>query len=185
METSGVLENLQAESADPTAEGSAGRDVAALYDDCAASLYRYLLTLLGHVGDAEDAVQEAFLGLMRRGGLRGIRDPRAYLFQAARRQALQVLRRRRRRDKESAAAEVTWIDTDAGLSGSHELALDIDRAMRQLSLEQREMIALKLSEGLSFREIAEVMGIPLNTAASRYRRALARLRELLEEGDGR
>jgi RNA polymerase sigma-70 factor (ECF subfamily) len=45
------------------------------------------------------------------------------------------------------------------------------------------VIALKLGEDLTFREIAQALGIPKNTAASRYRLALARLRALLEGGE--
>jgi RNA polymerase sigma-70 factor (ECF subfamily) len=56
----------------------------------------------------------------------------------------------------------------------------VQRALGRLPLEQREVIALKLSEDLSFREIGQVLRIPANTAASRYRLALGRLRALLE-----
>jgi RNA polymerase sigma-70 factor (ECF subfamily) len=183
MDASRVLENLRVRAG----EGAAGRtgevDVAAMYDIHAPSLYRYLVTMLGQVSDAEDALQEVFLGVMRRRVLRGIRDPKAYLWRAARSQALLVLRRRRRRDRERAAAALTWIDPDGGTPDVRELALDVDRALRQLPLEQREVMALRLGEDLTFREIAEVLAIPQNTVSSRYRRGLARLRALLEEGD--
>jgi RNA polymerase sigma-70 factor (ECF subfamily) len=184
MDAARVLENPRAKEGDRAAVAarSSETDVAALYDAHAVSLYRYLLTMLGRVSDAEDALQEVFLGVMRRRRRGGIRNPRAYLWRAAHMQALQVLRRRRRRDRECAAAELTWID--ASQAEDPDLALDIDRAIRRLPPEQREVIALRIGEGLTFREVAEVLGIPLNTASSRYRRALARLRESLEEGDG-
>jgi RNA polymerase sigma-70 factor (ECF subfamily) len=182
METSRVLDGTQARSAKRSGQGAEAADLAALYDTHSGPLYRYLVSLLGHVSDAEDALQEVFLGVMRRGGLRGIRDARAYLLQAARRQALQALRGRRGRERQAAAAEISWIDTDAALGDGRELALDIDRALRQLPLEQREAVGLKLGEELTLREIAEALDIPLSTAASRCRRALVRLRELLKEG---
>jgi RNA polymerase sigma-70 factor (ECF subfamily) len=64
-----------------------------------------------------------------------------------------------------------------------EIAIDIDRALRRLPAEQREVILLKLSEDLTFREIAELLGLPRATAASRYRLALERLRSILGSGD--
>jgi RNA polymerase sigma-70 factor (ECF subfamily) len=182
MDASRVLENLRVRAGEGAAGRAASVDVAALYDTHAAALYRYLVTMLGQASDAEDALQEVFLGIMRRRSPRGIRDPKAYLWCAARSQALQILRRRRKRDRERAAAALTWIDPDAGTPDVRELALDVDRALRQLPLEQREVIALRLGEDLTFREIAGVLGIPQNTVSSRYRRALARLRALLEEG---
>jgi RNA polymerase sigma-70 factor (ECF subfamily) len=78
---------------------------------------------------------------------------------------------------------VSWIDLNACKPGDSELAVDVDRALRQLPPEQRAVVALKLSEDLTFREIGQALGIPKNTAASRYRLALARLRALLESGE--
>lgn len=158
------------------------RDLAEVYDAYSRALYRYLLAMLRVEHDAEDAMQELFCSLARV-DLRRVEDLRAYLFQAARRQALMVLRARRRHDREAAAAQVSWLDPDACRPDDRALALDIDRALVSLPTEQREVIALHLCDGFSFREIAQLCGIPQNTAASRYRLALARLREMLKGGD--
>jgi RNA polymerase sigma-70 factor (ECF subfamily) len=179
METSGVLDRgrttarKQAKAADGRAE------LAEVYDDHAAAVYRYLLTLLLDTQDAEDALQEVFLGILRRRGKPNIENMQAYLFRAARNQALMVLRKRRNQDRRSAAATVCWIDVDACAQHDREVAIDIARALQQLPLEQREVIALKLGEDLTFAEIGKALGISQNTAASRYRLALARLRRLL------
>jgi RNA polymerase sigma-70 factor (ECF subfamily) len=59
-------------------------------------------------------------------------------------------------------------------------------ALGRLPDEQREVILLKVQEDLTFKEIAAVCGVSGNTAASRYRYGLARLRESLEiDHDGR
>ncbi|MEI8197916.1 MAG: sigma-70 family RNA polymerase sigma factor, partial [Phycisphaerae bacterium] len=55
----------------------------------------------------------------------------------------------------------------------------LENALRRLPPEQREVIQLKFYEQLTFAQIADILGIPPNTAASRYRYALAHLRELL------
>ena len=155
-------------------------DLSAIYDAHATALYRYLATLLGNAEEAEDALQEVFLNLARRPRRDHIRDLRPYLFRAAHNQAIMAMRRRKRSEE---MAAISWIDLETCETGDRELVIDIDLAVRQLPPAQREVIALKLGEDLTFREIAQALGIPRNTAASRYRLALARLRVLLEGGE--
>jgi len=155
--------------------------LAAIYDAHAGALYRYLVSFLGNPEEAEDALQEVFLNLARRPQRGHIRDLRPYLFRAAHNQAIVFLRRRKRHEEMPVA--VSWIDLEACKPSDCELALDVDRVLRQLPPEQRAVIALKLGEDLTFREVAQVLGIPKNTAASRYRLAIARLRALLEGGE--
>ncbi len=57
----------------------------------------------------------------------------------------------------------------------------VQAAMAQLPADQREVLTLKIWGELTFREIAETLGEPLNTVASRYRYALKMLRNVLEE----
>ncbi|HXI51758.1 MAG TPA: sigma factor-like helix-turn-helix DNA-binding protein, partial [Candidatus Saccharimonadales bacterium] len=52
-------------------------------------------------------------------------------------------------------------------------------ALAELPTEQRAVVHLKLWEGLTFEAIAEALGLPLNTAASRYRYAIDKLRQRL------
>lgn len=178
MESDRVCQKLR--SAGSAGAAREAPDVGALYDAHAGAIYRYPLALLGAPEESEDALQEVFLGLLRRTGEIMLANPQAYLFRAARNQALMVLRRRRRRQ---ATAGLSWVDPQACGPTARELAIDLDRALRQLPPEQAEVIALKLGEGLAFREIAKILEIPMNTAASRYRLAVTRLRRLLEGGD--
>jgi RNA polymerase sigma-70 factor (ECF subfamily) len=183
METSRLLQRAHARTEEQSGE-QAGVDLAAIYDAYAAPLYRYLLALLPRPEEAEDALQEVFLGVLRRTGRGRISDLRAYLFRAARNQAFMVLRKRRTREKTlEAVMALSWIDLEECAPGQREAAIDIDRALRQLPAEQREIISLKLAEDLTFREVAEVLGLPRATAASRYRLALERLRSILAGGD--
>jgi len=55
----------------------------------------------------------------------------------------------------------------------------IEAALRKLPPDQREVLHLKVYENKTFRQIEELIGIPLNTAASRYRYAIDKLREIL------
>jgi RNA polymerase sigma-70 factor (ECF subfamily) len=64
-----------------------------------------------------------------------------------------------------------------------EQARDLNRAIAQLAYEQREVIMLHLRGGMKFREIAGMQGISINTAKSRYRYGLEKLRTLLSDGE--
>ena len=165
METSRVLEAADMKRGE-RAVSARPVDLGEAYDTYAAPLYRYLLTLVGSQEDAEDALQEVFLAVGRK-GLQHIRDVQPYLLQTARRQAISLLRKRRRRAREpEVAAQLSWID--------------IGRALQSLPPDQREVVVLHLSEGFTFGEIASLCGISGNTAASRYRLALGKLREALK-----
>ncbi len=185
MEISRLLQRAHARTGEQARE-DASVDFASVYDAYAAPLYGYLLALLPRPEDAEDALQEVFLGMLRRTGRGPIGDLRAYLFRAARNQAFVALRKRRTRQKTlEAVAALSWIDLEAFDATQREVAIDIDRALRRIPAEQREIIALKLSGDLTFREVGEVLGIPTATAGSRYRLALGRLRSILAGGDDR
>lgn len=180
MDTGRVERQLGTGTWGQAREGEIERELAAIYDAYSGSLYRYLLALLSRAEDAEDALQEVFVGLLRRRGRGEIENLQAYLFRAARNQALTIRRRQKKRERESAAAARSWIDVEACDPEAREMAIEIDRCLPRLPAEQREVMVLRLSEGLTFREIAELLGLPLNTATSRYRLGLTKLRALLE-----
>ena len=153
---------------------------AEAYDRYAASLYRTLKTLLLSSADAEDALQEVFVGIATSRNAR-IRDLRAYLFVAARNEAFRVLRRRKRESPLSEHA----LDESYFLEGSADKTLAPDRQtqyhdwaglLARLPLEQREIIALKVWEEMTFVEIARIVRVSPNTVMSRYRYGIERLR---------
>ncbi len=158
-----------------------GREEAfvALYDRFASSLLRVAVRLLGSQQDAEDAVQEVFVGVVRvRARLPKVENLRAYLFATLRRAAARLVAARRERvlspeqEQALAAPEAKGVDS--------EQAVRLERALRMLPSEQREIVALKIEGALTFAEIAGVLAISPNTAASRYRYALEKLRAALE-----
>src|SRR3954469_7280897 len=139
---------------------------------------------------AEDLVQEAFVRFWRTRDR--VSEPVAYLFGCLRGCGLERLRgERRRRDRETVAAvpahkadEMKWFcPFDA--AARDERRRQIESALATLPPEQREVVTMKLWGGLSFPQIGEAVGIPADTAASRYRYALAKLREQLAEQPSR
>jgi RNA polymerase sigma-70 factor (ECF subfamily) len=70
-----------------------------------------------------------------------------------------------------------WLNHRAG---DRDAALALQEAMRALPEEQMEIVVMRIWGGMTLEEAAETIGVPLNTAASRYRYALAKLREQLK-----
>lgn len=147
-----------------------------LYDHFGPQCYRYALGMLGRAEAAEDALQELFLELARaRGRLGPVRSGRAYLFAMLRHAVWRRLRRSRERSGEPAA--VFERPLPSGIPES--AALDVESALAGLPAEQREVVVLKIYQDMTFAEIADATRVSQNTAASRYRYAIERLRELL------
>lgn len=137
------------------------------------------------LADAEDVVQEAFVRFWRhQRGLGG--EPQALLFTSIRRAAFDLARRNQRRADREERADGGREETESlfePLAEADDRRLAIEAALRRLPAEQREVLTLKIWGELTFEEIARQLDIPLNTAASRYRYALAALRKELTAAD--
>lgn len=154
-----------------------------IYDRYAASLYRLLNALLDSSVDAEDALQEVFVALATCRVSR-IRNLKSYLFVSARHQAFTLLRRRKR---EPSFEDVTVLEIAAPQNMSGESAnagQDWYALLARLPLEQREVIALKVWEEMTFADIAQVVRASPNTVMSRYRYGIERLRKWCQEENG-
>jgi RNA polymerase sigma factor (sigma-70 family) len=171
------------------AEGR-GDAFAALYDRFGRALFQVALGMLGSRQDAEDAVQDMFVSLVRaRQRLADVDNLRAYLFASLRHAALKLSAARQWATRSLLARGEAKRDcTDlnsipAPESGSIEIdrSVRLEQALDRLPPEQRELVALKVDGGLTFLEIASLLGISANTAAGRYRYALEKLRAALEE----
>jgi RNA polymerase sigma-70 factor (ECF subfamily) len=152
------------------------RDVARLYDEYGASLYRYALVLLTDAAAAEDVVHQVFSAVMQPG--RGpIEQPDRYLRRAVRNECYSWLRRQSTQQEHSPFLEP--VDgTSPAASAEERLALET--GLRMLPPEQRDVIYWHVYEGRTFREIAEEQDESINTIASRYRYALGRLKAWLD-----
>jgi len=154
--------------------------------DAAHNLARWLM---GNPSDAEDVVQEAYLrALTGAGRFRG-GDERAWLLTIVRNGCYSSHRRRRVRQAED-FDETRHGDPDATPS-PEQLALEgetsrrVQSAVEGLALEFREVIVLREFEGLSYKEIADVVAAPIGTVMSRLSRARAQLQAALALDGGR
>ena len=148
-------------------------EVRRLYDQHGPALVLYARSFVADGSTAEDVVHGVFLKLLR--GKQVVSDvPAAYLYRAVKNAALNM-RRDRSRDAALPEREI-WFshrehDPDA--------AFALQQALQELPDEQREVVVMRIWSGMTLEEVAGATNVPLNTAASRYRYALANLREKL------
>jgi len=152
---------------------------AELYDACVASLYRYLTARLGPGDCAADVLQTAFVrAVQNRRRFADVRNPVAYMFQIARNEAARARAQAKRQ-------QADWLTTET-IEQTAEDRTPLDdielaaTALAKLDPEQRELIELKIYAGLTYQDIAQIIGQPAATLATRYRRALESLRPWLE-----
>ena len=131
------------------------------------------------LAEAEDVLQDAFVRYWKnQRHLPG--NPNALIITSVRRAAIDHGRSRTRRiNRETQAYEledkVTFFEPGEG-----EIQQDLENAVRALPDEQREVVVMKIWGMLTFDDIARQLGISQNTAASRYRYALATLRKTVK-----
>ncbi len=158
--------------------------LAELYDRVGGIAYGLAFRVLRDESLAEDAVQEAFLGLWRTAGSFVPERAKAstWLLTLVHRRAVDLVRReqRRRSDPLEDAPEPTTdsAEDDAWLRLERER---VQGALAQLPDQQREAIELAYYGGFTQSELADRLGQPLGTIKSRMFSGLARLRELLDD----
>jgi len=149
-----------------------------IYGRCSARVYGLMVRMVGHQ-DADDLTQQVFLTIFRKlGQFSGHSKLDTWVYRIAVNEALQFLRREQRR-------RVFTLEFEPQASGTNsvEMSERLDRlrtAIGQLDPELRAVITMKEDAGLSYREIAEAVGIPAGTVGSRLNRARAELRKLLQ-----
>jgi len=153
-----------------------------LYDTHAQAVFAFLLNVTRNEADTREALQDLFLKLGRRGlDADGLRDERAYLLRLAHHQAIDAIRRRETRLRiETASAEPLEVFARSPDPDTDTFRAELSKALETLPSEQRSVVHLKLWEGRSFVDIASILQIPANTAASRYRYGLEKLRGHLQ-----
>lgn len=159
-----------------------GTEIERLYDDHAQALFAFLLNFTRNEADTRDVLQEIYLKLARQPALlNGVREERAFLVRLAHNAAIDLMRRRGTRQKnyDRLAADSLQLFEPAASPDEQAFRDALTAALGDLPADQRAVAHLKLWEGLTFEEIAGQLGIPPNTAASRYRYAIDKLRERL------
>lgn len=147
-------------------------------DEHGAALVLLARHWVARQADAEDVVQEAFVRAWR--SRERVQDPVAYLYACVKHCALDWQRgRQRRQRRELATARPEAESLFVAQIEERERREAIEAALRRLPTNQAEVLVMKIWGGLSFVQIAAALETSPNTIASRYRYALAKLREQL------
>jgi len=128
---------------------------------------------------AQDAVQGAFARLM--GQLREPRDVQAWLFRAVRNDAMT---RRRRQERQSRHGRLILAEQPVWFESRPEDLIDARTAqeiLMTLPPAQREVVLLRIWGQLSLKKIGRIVGSPLTTVHSRYKAALAAVKERMQQ----
>jgi len=147
-------------------------------------LFRFAYLRVGRREDAEDIVQDVLLKLFQsKENLASIDKTEQYLICAVRNACIDYLRRQPpvvMTGLENAAQMVEDSDVDKEM---HEEYESINRLLHMIPPEQAEIVRLHCTDGLTFRQIAEVLELPEPTVKSRYRYAIDKIRKAYEDNE--
>ena len=159
--------------------------IAALVDEYAGTLYRVAYSVLRNAADAEDAVQETYLRVLKhKDSLNEIREPRVWLVRIVWNVVLDRKRRSKTRPETDDIADVARLLPAAGLTAEERVASSqhhqhVLRAVEQLPEKEQRVLVLSAFEELSSVEIAQILGTTESTVRSRLFRARNLLSALL------
>ncbi len=154
------------------------------------AIYAYLVRFIGDENDAEDVLQEVFVKVWK--NLRRYRKGESFkvwIFAIARNAAIDRMRKRKEfvfssfNNDEGGNSITDTLSDMAPLPEELLMRKDssevLEKALLLLKPNYREVLLLHYHEELTFSEIGKIVGRPLNTVKSQYRRALTVLREIL------
>ena len=147
--------------------------VRTLYEEHGHVLLAYAISLLRDRSASEDVLQQVFVKLLQ-GRVAVSGSPLHYVYRAIRNTALNY-RRDHSRETEL-TSNGNWLVSPPG---REETGIALQSALSELPEEQREIVVLRVWGQLTLEEAALALNVSINTAASRYRYALAKLKERL------
>lgn len=138
-------------------------------------IYNFIVRMISDRDEAMDLCQDCFMKAYRE--LRTLKDPdrfSSWLYRIAHNACLSRMRKSHGK---------TWVEFDPDLESVHnpvENRLAVEKALRQLPDDQREVVILKVFQSLKFDEIAAIQDAPVSTVKSRLYMAFEKLRSILE-----
>jgi len=139
------------------------------------ALRRYARALTRDAETADDIVQDTLVRALRSEHLFHGGDTRAWLYTI-----LTNLNRNRLRGLARRPVLTAIKDSDASTNGPESGGRDISRALDDLAEDQRAALLLVVLEGLTYREVAEIQGVPIGTVMSRLARARNQIKAFLD-----
>jgi RNA polymerase sigma-70 factor (ECF subfamily) len=160
-------------------ESAAWRRIYLKYKDDMLTVARSLVT---DVNTAEDCLQEVFV-LLASDGCKIHSNLKGYLLSCVVNRARDHLRRRDAQLNCQVNIRTHRVDVTnpANVLAENDQIETMTRALEKLPLEQREVVVLHLQSDMTFRQIATMLGVSINTVQSRYRYGMEKMRQLLTD----
>ena len=144
-------------------------------------LLGYLISILCSRFDAEDALQEVFVSIARkRQQVAKAKHLKPYLFKMAHNTAVNRIKQTSRR-REQLKEKADWLIFEPQDSNENDRSDEVIAALATLPEKQRVVMTLKFYHDKTFLEISELLSISENTAASRYRYGLSKMKNIMQE----
>lgn len=153
-----------------------------LYNLTERTLYAYILSMVKNHDETLDLMQETYIKIMSSAHLyKPMGKPLAWMFTITRNLYLSKLRK----EKRELSVDSGEMANDLRFSyvSDYDDRIVLESVINVLEEDERKIVMLYAVSGLTHKEIAESIGLKLNTALSKYHRALAKLRKHLAEGN--
>lgn len=151
--------------------------LSVIYDAYGKMIYSVAYQIVNNLSDAEDVLQDVMLNIVKYSHTyRQGTNPKAWIMSITRNCSLAILNKR--------TNAISLDDVDYYLAADFENInelISIREAMNKLDEQERTILSLKLHIGLSYKEIASILGINLFAAQKRYQRALEKFKKIYEE----
>jgi len=148
-----------------------------LYRDLNTPIFTIIYRVTWDMTMSEDILQEVFLKLFLLLPSPLIKNPRAYIFQMARNLAIDSKRKQLQNISLDEIADTLSHPID-GLS----MRVDVDDALKSLPTQECEIVNLHIIGGMKFREISDLLKIPLGTVLWKYQKAIGKLQKIIIGG---
>ena len=150
-----------------------------LYELTSSAVYSFALSILKNTYDAEDVLQDLYVTVYTSASSYKSQNPMAWLLTITKNLCLMKIRSRA---KTATVSEEDWLkialpEDDISLEDK----ILINACLTKLTNEERQIVILHAVSGIKHWEIANLLDLPISTVLSKYRRALKKLRKMIEE----
>ena len=149
-----------------------------LYNDLKTPIYTIIYRITWDKLTSEDVMQEVFIKLYQSPPEPRIKNLRAYIFQMARNLAIDSTRKQKPDISLDEIADTVHLPL-----GDYSLRMDIEDALKTLPAQECQIVTLHIIGELKFREISEIVKIPLGTVYERYKKAISNLKKIISGGE--
>lgn len=152
------------------------------YDD----VYRFCRYYTGNAQDSYDITQEVFLRFMKYAGSCSHKNLKGYLITAARNLCCDYFRSRAQKRDTTFSLDTSDMAERTEIRAASDQTIEncdnelfLQQLLQSIPQEQREVVILRIHDGLKFKEIAKITGCSLPTAKSRFRLGIANMRKVV------